>query len=309
MIGRPIPRAMPTLRQLEYLVALSDLRHFGRAAQASNVSQPSLSQQLRALEQRLGTVLVERNQSAVELTPIGREIADRAREILVGVEDLRELARRAEEGIAGTIRFGVTPTLGPYLMSRVISALHREQPGLRLYIREGIPDEQALELARGQLDMLLGPLPIAGGTLTIEPLFREALRLVVAPDHSLAQKAVVRREDLRGVEVLTLHSAHHLYRQVASACQEFDMVLRRDYEGTSLDSLRQMAGTGLAATILPDLYIRSEVGGSAGVKVIEVESWQPTRSIAAAWRQGAAYADAFHKIAECIRVQALDTLE
>ncbi|MDG2515926.1 LysR substrate-binding domain-containing protein [Sphingobium yanoikuyae] len=296
---------MPTLRQLEYLVALADLRHFGRAAQASHVSQPSLSQQLRALEQRLGTVLVERNQGSVELTPIGRELAERARGVLVAVEDMRELARRAQEGNAGTIRFGVTPTLGPYLMSNVILALHRQQPGLRLYIREGIPDEQALELARGQLDMLLGPLPIAGEGAIVEPLFRERLRLVAAPDHPLAQRPVLRKSDLKGAQVLSLHSAHHLHRQVAGFCMELGMELLRDYEGTSLDSLRQMAATGLALTILPDLYIRSEVGGSAGVKVLEVKNWQPTRSIAAAWRHGAAFADAYARIAECVRCEAL----
>lgn len=295
---------MPTLRQLEYLVALADLRHFGRAAQASHVSQPSLSQQLRALEQRLGVQLVERNQSSVELTPIGRDIAERSRKVIVAVEDIRETARLAEQGKAGTIRFGVTPTLGPYLMSEVISALHREQPGLRIYIREGIPDEQALELSRGQLDMLLSPLPIAGDDLAIEPLFRERLHLVAAPDHPLAQAARVTRADLRGIEILSLHSTHHLHRQVAGFCMELGMLLLRDYEGTSLDSLRQMAATGLALTILPDLYIRSEVGGSAGVKVLEVEDWQPTRSIAAVWRNGAAYDAVFRKIAECVAGEA-----
>lgn len=295
---------MPTLRQLEYLVALADLGHFGRAAQACHVSQPSLSQQLRALEQRLGVCLVERNQTVVELTPIGREVAARARNLLVGVEDIRELARRAQEGIAGTIRFGVTPTLGPYLMSDVIYALHRNEPGLRLYIREGIPDEQALELTRGQLDMLLGPLPIAGDNLTVEPLFRERLFLVAAPDHPLAQKQALLKSDLRGIEILSLHSTHHLHRQVAGFCLELGMILLRDYEGTSLDSLRQMAGTGLALTVLPEFYIRSEVGGSFGVKVLEIEDWKPTRSIAAAWRRGAAYADAYRAIAECVRSQA-----
>jgi LysR family transcriptional regulator, hydrogen peroxide-inducible genes activator len=295
---------VPTLRQLEYLVALADLRHFGRAAQTCHVSQPSLSQQLRALEQRLGILLVERNQTSIELTPIGREMAERAKSVLVAVQDMREVARRAKEGNAGTIRLGVTPTLGPYIMSDVISALHRDQPGLRLYIREGIPDDQALELARGQLDMLLGPMPIAGGTLTIEPLFRERLRLVAAPDHPLAKTWVVPKANLQGVGVLSLHSAHHLHRQVAAEAINLGMILLRDYEGTSLDSLRQMTATGLALTILPDLYIRSEVGGSAGVKVLDVENWTPTRSIAVAWRRGAAYADAYRKIAACIAEQA-----
>lgn len=295
---------MPTLRQLEYLVALADLKHFGRAAQACNVSQPSLSQQLRALEQRLGVSLVERNQTSIELTPIGRDIAERARLLIVGVEDIREMARRATVGIAGTFRFGVTPTLGPYLMSDVIAALHRQQPGLRLYVREGIPDDQAQELSRGQLDMLLGPQPILGHDLVIEPLFRERLYLVAAPDHPLAQKRRVEKSDLQGCPVLSLHSAHHLHRQVAGFCLDFGMELLRDYEGTSLDSLRQMAATGLALTVLPDLYLRSEAGGSAGLRVLEVEGWAPTRSIAAAWRRNAAYEDAFQQIAQQVALQA-----
>lgn len=307
-IGVAYHKVMPTLRQLEYLVALADLGHFGRAAQSCHVSQPSLSQQLRALEQRLGVVLVERSQAIVELTPIGREIAARARAVLVAVQDIRELAHRAEEGIAGTIRLGVTPTLGPYIMSTVISALHRAEPDLRLYIREGIPDEQVLELARGQLDMMLSPLPIAGDNLEIEPLFREPLWLVSAPDHPLARIDKIDKVDLKGAELLSLDSRHHLHRQVAGFCMEFGMLLLRDYEGTSLDSLRQMAGSGLALTILPDLYIRSEVGGTAGVKILQVDGWQPSRSIAAAWRQSAGYADAYRRIAECVRAAALTSM-
>lgn len=298
---------MPTLRQFEYLVALADLRHFGKAAQACNVSQPSLSQQLRVLEQRLGIALVERNQSAVELTPAGREIAERARSILVSVDDICDLARRAEEGNAGTIRFGVTPTLGPYVISEVISALHREQPGLRLYIREGIPEEQALELSRGQIDMLVGPLPIVGDRLTIEPLFRERLHLVAAPDHPLARKGELEKADLKGAKILSLHSSHHLHKQVAGFCVDLGMILLRDYEGTSLDSLRQMAGMGFALTILPDCYIRSEVGGTASVKLLPVKDWAPTRSIAAAWRHGAAYEDAYRAIAECVKRESQST--
>lgn len=296
--------SMPTLRQLEYLVALADLRHFGRAAQASNISQPSLSQQVRALEQRLGVVLVERNQTGVELTPIGREIAERARPVILAVKDIADLARQAQDGLAGTIRFGVTPTLGPYLMSDVISALHRKQPHLRLYIREGIPQEQALELSRGQLDMLLGPLPIAGEDLEIEPLFRERLHIVAAPDHELANRPSIGKGDLVGTGVLSLHSAHHLHRQVAAFCTDLGMLLLRDYEGTSLDSLRQMAGTGLGLTVLPELYIRSEVGGSSGVRILAVDDWHPVRSIAAAWRRGAAYSDAYRTIAACIAEEA-----
>jgi LysR family hydrogen peroxide-inducible transcriptional activator len=295
---------MPSLRQLEYLTAIADTKHFGRAAQASNVSQPTLSQQLRALEERLGVVLVERRLSGAELTPIGREIAERARRVLVTVRDIRDLAKRSEEGIAGTVRLGVTPTLGPYLMPGIVAALHREQPDLKLYIREGIPEEQALELTRGRLDMLLGPLPIHGDELTIEPLFRERLFLVAPPDHPLALAERPSKSDLRGVGILSLDRRHHLHRQVERLCAEHGMLLLRDYEGTSLDSIRQMVGSGLGLAILPEYYVRSEVGGGAGVRILEIAGWSETRSIAAAWRSGAAYAGAYASIASRVQQEA-----
>jgi len=299
---------MPTLRQLEYLVAIADLQHFGRAADACHVSQPTLSQQLRALEDRLGVILIERRASGAELTPIGREISARARRLTIEVQDIRDLARRAGERMVGTLRFGVTPTLGPYLMPPIVATLHREQPDLRMHIREGIPEEQALALARGALDMLLGPLPFDSADLEIQPLFRERLFLVAAPDHPLANQAKPQLAQLKGAQVLSLDTRHHLHRQVAAICTELGMVLLRDYEGTSLDSVHQMAASGIGLAVLPELYVRSDVIGRTGVTVLEVEGWAFTRSIAAAWRAGAAYESAYRMIATRIQTEARSLL-
>jgi LysR family hydrogen peroxide-inducible transcriptional activator len=295
---------MPTLRQLEYLVALADVQHFGRAADACHVSQPTLSQQVRALEERLEVALIERRNPGVELTPVGREITARARRLIVEVQDIRDLARRSKDSVVGTIRYGVTPTLGPYLMPPIVAALHREQPDLKLHIREGIPEEQALSLSRGGLDMLLGPLPIEGGDLDIQPLFHERLFIVAPSDHALAHRSALSVTDLAGEHVLSLDPRHHLHRQVAAICADLGMVLMRDYEGTSLDSIHQMAASGVGLAILPELYLRSEVGGRAGVKVLEPREWNFTRSIAAAWRSGAAYGDAYRVIAYRVDAEA-----
>jgi LysR family hydrogen peroxide-inducible transcriptional activator len=295
---------MPTLRQLEYLVAIADLQHFGRAADACHISQPTLSQQLRALEERLDVSLIERRNPGVELTPVGREITARARRLIVEVQDIRDLARRSKDNLVGTLRFGVTPTLGPYLMPPIVAALHREQPDLRLHIREGIPEEQALSLSRGGLDMLLGPLPIEGGDIEIHPLFRERLFIVAPPDHELAHRSALSVTDLAGANVLSLDPRHHLHRQVAAICADLGMVLLRDYEGTSLDSIHQMAASGVGLAILPELYLRSEVGGRAGVNVLEPREWNFTRSIAAAWRSGAAYGDSYRAIADRVDAEA-----
>ncbi len=295
---------MPTLRQLEYLVAVADHRHFGKAAQAAAASQPTLSHQLRTLEQRLGVTLVERRTHGAELTPVGREIAERARQVLVDVKDIRDLAERASDSLAGTLRFGVSPTLGPYLMPPVIAALHRTRPDLRFYMREGIPDLQAMELVKGSIDMLLGPLPIEGENLQIEPLFREPLMLVAPPDHPLTNKPGLTLADLEGAPVLSLDRRHHFHRDVSEQCQRYDMNLLRDYEGTSLDSIRQMVASGLGLAILPELYVRSELARGGDVAKLDVDGWSVTRSIGAAWRSNAGFASEYGAISEKIAEEA-----
>ncbi len=295
---------MPTLRQFQYLVAVADHRHFGRAAQAAGASQPTLSHQLRALESRLGVTLVERRTHGAELSPIGREIAERARQVLVQVKDIRDLAERASESLAGTLRFGVSPTLGPYLMPPVIAALHRAQPDLRFYMREGIPDLQAMELVKGAIDMLLGPLPIEGENLTIEPLFREPLFMVAPPDHPLATQGRISKTDLYNAPVLSLDRRHHLHRDVAEQCRIHGMHLLQDYEGTSLDSVRQMVASGLGLAILPALYVRSELSHGGDIAQLQIEDWTASRSIGIAWRTGAGFADEYLAVAERIAKEA-----
>lgn len=300
---------MSSIRQFTYLLALAEHRNFRRAADAVHVSQPTLSQQLRALEARLGVTLVERNETPVQLTPIGRDVVARARKILRDVKDLEDMARRSKAGTAGTIRFGVSPTLGPYLMPNIVASLHKRFPDVRLYIREGIPDEQARDLARGELDMILSPLPVSGSDLHIEPLFREPLHIVCLPEHPIAQIRRVRKKDLAGVSFLSLDRRHHAHRQVSEICEELGADLLEGYDGTSLDSLRQMCGSGLGFAILPELYLRSEAGGEDMVKRLDIADWSATRSIAAVWRDGVAYADFYRTIAKTIATEARGTLE
>lgn len=295
---------MPTIRQFEYLLALADLKHFGRAAAATHCSQPTLSHQIGVLEKQLSVKLVERGTSPVELTPIGREIAQRAQRVLAGVRDIRELATRAQSGMTGTLRFGVSPTLGPYLLPPIIALLHEEHPDLKFYIREGIPDDQSRELSRGGLDLLLGPLPMNGIDLEIEPLFRERLLVVCASDHPLAARSDLTTSDLGGADILSLDRRHHYHHQIASICGEFGANLIPDYEGTSLDSLRQMVASGLGMAILPEFYLYSEAGGKAGIKVLDIRKWTATRSIGMGWRQGSAYQDAYRDVAKRIQTEA-----
>lgn len=292
---------MPSLRQLQYLVALDDHRHFGRAAFAVHVSQPTLSQQLRTLEARLGASLIDRSSNDVQLTPLGRDIAARARGILVQVRDLSDLARRAGKGIGGTLRFGVTPTLGPYLMPAIVAGLHKQQPDLRLHIREGIPDDQVRQVMRGELDMMLCPLPVDASGIVIEPLFSERMFIIAPPDHPLAGQKDIPADALKGEGFLTLDRRHHFHRQTRDICERVGAHILHDYEGTSLDSIRQMVGSGIGLALLPERYMAAETQSAEVVATLDIAGWNARRSIAALWRSGAAFSDGFHAIAEFIR--------
>lgn len=283
-------------RQLEYLVSVTDTQSFAKAAALLNVSQPTLSQQIRALEDQMGVSLLERSGNGVWPTPAGREVVERARLILRDMRELDHVARQSGSRASGIIRLGTTPTLGPYLLSPAIVQLHKTLPNLRIHVREGIPAHRAAELAEGQIDLYLGPLPIADSMFCIEPLFRERLYLVAAKDHPLAGQALVTREQLADLPVLSIDHRHHLHRQVSDLAERFGFRLVPDYAGTSLDSVHQMAASGLACAVLPALYIGSEVGGLSGLAIVNVEGWNAYRAIALAWRRSSTLAAEFQLI-------------
>ena len=293
---------------MQYLAALADTGSFAEAARISRVSQPALSQQVKALEEKLGVRLLERSTTGAILTPIGRSIVSKVRGILGEVRGIEELARSAATGLTGTLRMGTTPTLGPSLLSPIIADLHRAAPGLRLYVREGIPDEQALQVSRGELDVMLGALPLRGDDLEIEPLFREPLDLVAAVDSPLANGRV-EPSALAGQVLLSLDTRHHLHRETREIAEAHGMALSPDYEGTSLDSLHMMAASGLGLTVLPRLYLQSDVGGVSGISVVDVDGWRAHRSVALAWRRGTSMEAAFRVIAAHVQRFARRMLE
>ncbi|WP_010544099.1 LysR substrate-binding domain-containing protein [Sphingomonas elodea] len=300
---------MPTLRQFQYLVMLADAGSFVRAARSANVSQPTLSHQIKALEDRLGVRLIDRSAAGAILTPIGRAIVAKARGVLAEVREIENLAGRSADALTGTLRFGTTPTLGPYLLSPIVAELHRCAPDLHLYVREGIPDEQTQELLRGGLDLLLGPMPAEADELEIEPLFREPLHLVAAVDDPLAALDRIEPALLAGRALLSLDPRHHFHRQCSQIAEAYGMRMTPDYEGTSLDSLHQMVASGLGLAILPTLYLTSDVGGTSGLRVLQVADWARYRSIALSWRRGTSMDVAFQLIAEQVRRSATTVLD
>lgn len=292
---------MPTLKQLRYLVAIADTLHFRRAAELSHISQPTLSGQLRELEERLGVQLVERSRAKVVLTPIGKEIAGRARTILRDVTDLIDLAKQGQDVLGGMLRLGVLSSLGPYLLPHILPELHQTYPQLKLYVREGMPNALLHGLDEGSLDVLIFPLPVKGADLRVARLFREPLLIAAARDHALANKEFAERSDLKGETVLALERGHRLHDQVSELCDHYGAKLALDYEGTSLDTLRQMVGMGMGFTFLPALYVRSEIPKDGEVAARPMRARPPSRTIGMIWRRHSARGDEFAALAGLTR--------
>jgi LysR family hydrogen peroxide-inducible transcriptional activator len=290
-----------TLKQLRYLAALDETKHYRRAAEQCGISQPSLSAQIQNIEEALGVRLVERGRSGVALTPVGREVVARGRRILDEMQSLADFAAGAQRGLAGTIRLGAKPTLGPYVLPHVVARLHRQHPDLSLYVREAAPRELEFELMRGVHDVILAQLPVAGGELVTERLFREPLYLAVATDHPLAAEEHATPGQLKGLQVLSLSPQFHLHDQITAMCKEFGATLLRDYEGTSLDALRLMVGMGMGAAFLPAIYAQSEIPTRSEVVVKKLKGRAITRSVGLVWRKSAGRSEAYKQIADIIR--------
>lgn len=290
-----------TLKQLHCLAALAENRHFRRAAEAVGVSQPSLSAQIQNLESVLSIRLVDRARGGVSLTPAGREVAARARRMLDEAQAMRDFASAAQSGLAGTIRLGTAPTVGPYLLPFIVSTLHKRDKSLGLFVREDAPHTLEHDLARGDHDLLLTPLSPTSADFASETLFREPLYLAIAADHRLAGVAAPALKDIKGERVLALSPRHQLHDQVAVICEAAGARVDRDYEGTSVDALRHMVGMGMGVTFLPALYAHSEIRAKSEIALKRISGKLFVRSIALVWRKGAGGARNYRDIAEIAR--------
>ncbi|MDZ7627906.1 MAG: hydrogen peroxide-inducible genes activator [Parvularculaceae bacterium] len=290
-----------TLKQLRCLVALGDRLHFRRAAEDVGVTQPSLSAQIQNLEGALGLSLVDRSPAGVALTPAGREIVERAKRMLACERTLRDFAAAAQTGVKGTIRLGAAPTIGPYLLPHIVSTLHRKDRTLGLYVREDAPHSLEYDLARGEHDLLLTPLPPSSADFVSEILFREPLYLAVAADHALAKVEAPSLKDIKGERVLALSARHQLHDQVAEICEAAGATIDRNFEGTSVDALRHMVGMGMGVTFLPALYAHSEIRAKSEIALKRISGRLFVRSIALVWRKGAGAARHYKEIARIAR--------
>ena len=288
-----------TLRELRYLVALADHGHFGRAAAACHISQPTLSTQLKKLEEALGVTLFERTNKALHVTPVGVEIVARARRVLAEADAIVALARRETGPLSGPLALGVIPTLGPYLLPWLLPALKAAYPGLRLVVHEHLTDPLLERLSAYRIDAALVALPIEQEELIAEPLFDEPFYLVCPPGHRLCGTIAVGQADLRREPLLLLTDGHCLRDQALAVCGQRDRPANggSDFRAASLETIRQMVAAGMGCTLLPALALGDEDQPFA-VRPLAVEA---TRRIGLVRRKSYPQADDLERLAEVIR--------
>lgn len=293
---------MPTFQQLRYLAAIADTLNFSRAAEACRVAQPTLSMQLKELERKLDARLVERTRARVILTPIGHEVARRARAIIADLEDIREISHRNDpDAPQAMLQIGVVQTVGAYVLSVAMPALRDRFPNMRIWVREERSDMLVRQLRDGAQDVILLPDGVERKDLECHRLLVEPLQVVLPADHPLARQDHIAPHDLAGQTILTMECGHRLHDQIMHLCNDVGAIHARDYEGATLDTLRQMVATGMGISLLPSLYIRSEVMREQLVVARPMSSRAPVRHISLVWRRNAPREQTYGAIAASLR--------
>jgi LysR family hydrogen peroxide-inducible transcriptional activator len=273
------------LRDLRYLVAVADHEHFGRAAKACFVSQPTLSMQIKKLETELGVPLVERSPRRIMLTQAGERVVERARIVLREADTIVDIAQQAKEPESGTLRIGLFPTLGPYLLPHVVPQIHARFPNLELLLIEEKTEEILTRLRGGELDVGILARPVHDDQLHEEPLFGEDFVLAVPADHPLARTSgPAATSVIAGERLLLLDEGHCLREQALAVCELSGASERNGFRATSLETLRQMVAAGVGVTLLPELAVRPPVPPSDDVRLIRFAEPVPRREIAMYWR-------------------------
>lgn len=289
------------LRELQYLVALADHRHFGRAAEACFVSQPTLSTQIRKLEDELGVALFERSPRNLMLTTAGQDIVVRARRIITEVGAIKDAARRLSAPESGTLYLGVFPTLGPYFLPHVMQEIQDRFPRLELFLTEEKSDLLLDRLLTGKLDAALLALPVHDAQLESELLFEEPFLLAVPQSHALANRRSLPIAELMHYDLLLLEEGHCLRDQALAICERSGSRETNGFRATSLETLKQMVMAGIGMTLIPALATHGMALYSRPVHLLAFEDASPSRQIALVWRRTSARTPLLRQLAAALR--------
>ncbi len=288
------------LRAIHYLVTLADMRHFSKAAERCHVSQPTLSTQIRKLEEELDVQLVERSPRKVMLTEVGAEIVERARALLAEVNSIKAIARRSHDPHSGTLRLGIFPTLAPYFLPHVIPEIRRRFPRLTLRLFEEKTEDVMTMLSHGRLDAGLLALPIEAEQLVSRVLFEEPFVLALAESHPLAERKTISMNDLQDQELLLLEDGHCLREQALEVCQLTGAHEKLDFHATSMETLRQMVAAGTGITLMPVLSVKPPVAHTANLLTRPFDDPAPKRTIALVWRKSSVLSGFLEELAEVL---------
>ena len=286
------------LRAVHYLVTLADVRHFSKAAERCHVSQPTLSTQIRKLEDELDVQLVERSPRKVMLTEVGAEIVERARAMLAEADAIRAIARRSKDPHSGTVRIGIFPTLAPYFLPHVVPEIRRRFPRLTLRLFEEKTEDVINMLHQGRLDAGLLALPIEAEQLATRVLFEEPFVLAVPESHALSARETITLDDLLEEELLLLEDGHCLRDQALEVCHLAGAHEKLDFHATSMETLRQMVAAGTGITLMPVMAVKPPVAHTDNLVTRPFSKPGPKRTIALVWRKSTALAPFLEELAE-----------
>jgi len=292
---------LPTIKQLQYLVALHEHGHFGRAAEAMFVSQSTLSAGIRELESLLGVTLVERSRRVVRFTPLGNSVVAKAHRLLREAEELSDLVQASGKPLAGELRMSVIPTIAPFLLPRILPRLRKDRPQLKLYLREETSGDAVESLHHGRADCVLLALPYATGEIEAEHICDDKLYVAFPKDDPRDPPDAIPPSMIDPDRLLLLEDGHCLKEHALSACNRPELRGSAAMIGTSLHTLVQMVDNGLGMTMLPEMAIDAGILHETDVVARPLKARNPTREIALVWRKNSPRADEFRLLAKELR--------
>jgi len=293
--------SFPSFKQLKYLCAVAEHRHFSKAAQACHVTQSTLSAGIQELESQLGVTIFERNKKNVLITPVGEQVLKQTRLLLGNAEDLVAIAQASQAPLSGDLRLGVIPTIGPFLLPKMLGDLRVDFPDLKLFLKEGLSADLFNRLQQGELDVVLLALPYPLPEMHVESLFLDEFELLLPPGHPLKKSASVQQRQLQGEKLLLLEEGHCLRDHALEACKLESAQLDLVYQGTSLHTLVEMVANGLGVTLLPDIAVQADILGNSGLEIKKFKDDKVAREIGLAWRDTDPRAQDYLALAKFIR--------
>ena len=303
-----------TLTELRYIVAVARERHFGRAAEACFVSQPTLSVAIKKLEEELEVKLFERGTAEVSVTPLGEAIVRQAQSVLEQAAAIKDIAKRGQDPLSGPLRLGLIYTIGPYLLPELVRQVIAQTPQMPLLLQENFTAKLLDMLRSGELDCAIMAEPFPDTGLAVAPLYAEPFMVAVPSAHPLASRSSIGSEELKQETMLLLGTGHCFRDHVLEVCPEYARFasdaegIRKSFEGSSLETIRYMVASGMGITVVPQLSVRSfeRAGGTDHVRYIPFDAPVPTRRVVLAWRRSFTRYEAIAALRNAVYACALD---